>query len=84
MITISKPKLEDAEDIHKVMKASWYATYPNTEIGVTKEDGDMSYTPDIEQKQIEVLPKFFGWNWKNPIYNKTEMPISQFCPILRG
>lgn len=37
------------------MKASWYATYPNTKIGITKEDGDVSYTPEVEKKQIEVL-----------------------------
>ncbi len=55
MITISKPLPEDSNGIHEVMKASWYATYPNTKIGITKEDGDMSYTPEVEQKQIEAL-----------------------------
>ncbi len=55
MITISKPKTEDAEAIHNMMKASWYATYPNKEIGITKEDGDASYIPEVEEKQIEVL-----------------------------
>lgn len=55
MITISKTIPEDSEGIHKMMKASWYATYPNAKIGITKEDGDASYTPEVEQKQIEVL-----------------------------
>ncbi|MDQ5949025.1 MAG: hypothetical protein QG589_151 [Patescibacteria group bacterium] len=55
MIIISKPKPEDAKGIHDMMKTSWYATYPNKEIGVTKGDGDLSYTPEVEQKQIEVL-----------------------------
>lgn len=55
MVAISRPLPEDSEGIHKMMKASWYATYPNAKIGVTKEDGDASYTPEIEKKQIEVL-----------------------------
>lgn len=55
MITISKPIPEDSRGIHEVMKASWYATYPNTKIGITKEDGDMSYTPEVEQTQIDAL-----------------------------
>ncbi len=55
MITISKPKPEDAEAIHNVMKTSWYETYPNKEVGVTKEDGDLSYPPEVEEKQIQVL-----------------------------
>lgn len=55
MITISKPIPEDSRGIHEVMRASWYATYPNPKIGITKEDGDASYTPDVEQKQIEAL-----------------------------
>ncbi|MCC7004897.1 GNAT family N-acetyltransferase [Candidatus Nomurabacteria bacterium] len=55
MITISKPIPEDSKGIHEVMKTSWYATYPNTKIGITKEDGDVSYTPEVEKKQIEVL-----------------------------
>lgn len=37
------------------MKTSWYATYPNKEVGVTKEDGDLIYSPEVERKQIEAL-----------------------------
>lgn len=64
MITISKPKPKDAEAIHNVMKTSWYATYPNKEMGVTKEDGDLSYTKDVEEKQIKAL-RFRAENPKN-------------------
>ena len=55
MITISKPKSEDAQAIHEVIKASWYAAYIDTKIGITKEDIDASYTPEIEEGQIKAL-----------------------------
>lgn len=55
MITITRPEPEDVEAIHNVMKTSWYATYPNKEVGVTKEDGDLIYSPEVERKQIEAL-----------------------------
>ena len=56
MITISKPKIEDAEAIHNVMKKSWYATYINNKIGITKEDIDTMYANEPES-QIEAIRK---------------------------
>ncbi len=55
MFTISKPNPEDAEAIHEMIKASWYATYISKEIGITKEDLDVSYTPEIEENQIKAF-----------------------------
>ncbi|PIP87389.1 hypothetical protein COW81_00375 [Candidatus Campbellbacteria bacterium CG22_combo_CG10-13_8_21_14_all_36_13] len=46
MITISKPKQEDSEDIYNLIKASWYATYVNEEVGIIKEDIDAIYNTD--------------------------------------
>jgi ribosomal protein S18 acetylase RimI-like enzyme len=54
MISISKPQREDAEQIHDVIKKSWYATYVNEEIGITKEDIDRIYEDDPEA-QIQAL-----------------------------
>ena len=54
MILISRPQLEDAEQIHGVIKISWYATYINDEIGITKEDIDCNYQDDPEP-QIQAL-----------------------------
>lgn len=56
MITISKPKPEDAEGMNEVIKSSWYATYVTPEIGVTKEDIDAMYAQS-EKKQIETFRK---------------------------
>jgi ribosomal protein S18 acetylase RimI-like enzyme len=55
MITISKPKYEDAEAIYEIIKASWYATYIDEKIGITKEDVDAEYTPEIKVSQIKAL-----------------------------
>ncbi len=54
MITISKPISEDAEGIHKVIKKSWYATYINEEVGVTKEDINAIYV-DNPEGQINAI-----------------------------
>lgn len=68
MIQISKPNPEDAEAIHEMIKASWYATYINKEIGITKEDLDVSYTPEIEENQVKAF--------RNRAENPTENDIS--------
>ena len=52
MLNITTPKPNDAEAMNEVIKSSWYATYINTEIGVTKEDIDVMYA-ESEKKQIE-------------------------------
>lgn len=54
MISISRPQPEDAEEIHDIVKKSWYLTYVNSEIGVTKEDIDRIYADDPEA-QIRAL-----------------------------
>lgn len=54
MITISKPKPENAEGMNEVIKLSWYATYITPEIGITKEDIDIMYAQS-EKQQIEVF-----------------------------
>lgn len=56
MITISKPRPEDAEAINEVIKKSWYATYINEQIGITREDIDLMYAEN-EKGQIEVFRK---------------------------
>ncbi len=55
MITISKPKPEDAEGILDVIRSSWYATYINSNIGITKEDVDGNFTPEIVEGQLNSL-----------------------------
>jgi len=54
MFTISHPKPEDAENIHKMIKDSWYATYINDKVGVTKKDLDSIYADD-PAAQIQAL-----------------------------
>ena len=54
MITILKPSPNDAEGINEVIKLSWYATYINPEIGITKEDIDLMYEKN-EKQQIETF-----------------------------
>jgi len=54
MITISKPKPEDAEKINEVVKKSWYDTYVNERVGITKEDIDLMYS-ESEEGQIEMF-----------------------------
>ncbi len=54
MITILRPEVSDAEQINEVIKASWYATYPNKKIGITKEDVDLLYAEN-ERRQVEVF-----------------------------
>lgn len=56
MISISIPNRGDAEGINEVIKRSWYATYVNSQIGITKEDVDQMYAQN-EQQQIEVFRK---------------------------
>src|SRR5690606_32861269 len=56
MITVSKPKISDAEGMNDVIKSSWYATYTTPEVGVTKEDVDAIYEKS-EKQQIEVFRK---------------------------
>lgn len=53
MITISKPKPEDSEAITEVIRKSWYATYINTEVGITKDDIDLMYAEN-QERQTEV------------------------------
>lgn len=38
MITIQKPTKEDVRGVQEVFYKTWLATYPNDEVGVTKED----------------------------------------------
>ena len=54
MIKIVSPKPEDAEGMNEVIKLSWYATYIDPKIGVTKEDIDSMYAQS-EKRQIEVF-----------------------------
>lgn len=54
MITILKPQPEDAEGIAEVIRKSWYATYINTEVGITKEDIDLMYAHG-QERQIVVF-----------------------------
>ncbi len=54
MITISQPLSEDAEGIHDVIKKSWYATYIDEQIGITKQDIDAIYVNEPE-KQIRAI-----------------------------
>ncbi len=54
MILISIPQPEDAEGISNVIKKSWYATYINDAVGITKEDLDHMYAKN-EASQIEAL-----------------------------
>ena len=56
MIVISFPKPNDAEGMNEVIKLSWYATYVNPKIGVTKEDVDTMYALN-EKQQIETFRK---------------------------
>jgi len=54
MITILEPKPEDAEKINEVVKKSWYDTYVNERVGITKEDIDLMYS-ESEEGQIEMF-----------------------------
>ncbi len=56
MITISKPKPNDAEKINEVIKKTWYDTYVNEQFGITKRDIDLMYT-ESEDGQIEMFRK---------------------------
>ncbi len=53
-ILISKPTPEDAGWIAEVIRKSWYVTYINTEVGITKEDIDLMYAEN-QERQIEVF-----------------------------
>lgn len=55
MITISKPESTDAESIYELLKASWYATYINDALGITKADADLNHTNEVKEKQIQSL-----------------------------
>lgn len=54
MITISKPQPEDAESIADLIQMSWYATYIDKKIGITKADIDLMYAQG-QARQIAVL-----------------------------
>ncbi len=54
MYIISKPKPEDAEAIAEVIRKSWYATYIDAEVGITKEDIDLMYAENQAQ-QVDVF-----------------------------
>ena len=54
MVLISKPLPEDARRIKDLIKASWYATYINEEVGINKADIDAMYAEN-QDEQIEVL-----------------------------
>ncbi|HLD70586.1 MAG TPA: GNAT family N-acetyltransferase [Negativicutes bacterium] len=57
-IEVAKP--EDAEQINEVFYQTWLATYPNKEIGITKEDvedrfNDRKSKEKIEKRRDEIL-----------------------------
>lgn len=54
MITISRPSLTDSKQINGLIKAAWYATYPDKQVGITKEDIDLMYA-ESEESQIKAL-----------------------------
>lgn len=56
MLTITNPQPNDAEGMNEVIKLSWYTTYVNPKIGVTREDIKMIYDQS-EKQQIEVFRK---------------------------
>ncbi len=55
MITILKPTLEDVEGLYNVIKKSWYATYVNETVGVTKEDVDAIYGDDDIHQKLQAI-----------------------------
>ncbi len=75
MITISKPKPEDAEGINETIKKSWHATYITSEIGMTKKDINLMYAEN-EKKQIEV----FRHRAENPKNKVIPQLWKQSCP----
>lgn len=52
MITITKPLPEDAKEINDVVKASWYATYQNKNLNITKADIDAVYLEETAMTQV--------------------------------
>jgi ribosomal protein S18 acetylase RimI-like enzyme len=54
-IKIITPVPEEAEGVFNVIKQSWYETYINNEIGVTKEDIDALHADEQEQGGVHTL-----------------------------
>ncbi len=70
MNKISKAKLSDIPEIIQVQKQTWLATYPNKDIGITKED----ITKRLGNPGDEILQKRIE-NWQNIINNLDKQKI---------
>lgn len=59
MIIIQKPTKEDVHGIQEVHYRTWLSTYPNEEIGVTKEDIEERFKNRFSKKTMERRSNFF-------------------------
>ena len=58
MIEITKPKIEDAEQMQEVFYRTWLATYPNEEAGITVDDVEDQFN---DRNSKEKLAKRRDW-----------------------
>ncbi len=61
MIVIEKAKPEDAQGIQGVFHETWLATYPNKEVGITKEDIEEHFKNAFTEEAL----RSFGERIKN-------------------
>lgn len=55
MVIITTPTKEDARGIQNVFYQTWLATYPNAELGITKEDIEESFKNAFTEKNLTEL-----------------------------
>jgi ribosomal protein S18 acetylase RimI-like enzyme len=53
MIVIQKPRNEDTRGILEVFYKTWLSTYPNKEVGVTKEDIEDRFKDRLSEENIK-------------------------------
>ena len=85
MITIQKPKKEDILGIQEVFYKTWLATYPNKDIGVTREDIEYRYKDRYSEENIKKLIERYTHIPKNKLYliAKDKIKVVGICVIVK-
>jgi ribosomal protein S18 acetylase RimI-like enzyme len=66
-ISIRKAKPEDAEGNQRVFYETWLATYPNGEVGITKEDIEKHFENAFTEKSISDMAERLRTSPKNKL-----------------
>jgi len=84
MIIITKPKIEDVKQIQDVFYFTWLATYPDEEIGITREDVEERYKNRFSEKAIEKRKNDISNKNKNRLFlvAKDEKKVVGVCRLL--